>query len=277
MTDVREAIAKSVDFEKSERLVIRRLESLQNPADLVNFVHKYTVFNGCFAGGVAGLAGRIHMMDSVFRHSGTAISACSGVASVIASHVFFAAEDEYSDRDTEARITHRQLGQTFLLGVLDYFEVDHTGFDQMFPLDADFGQLLADIRAAYLLPCSAVTEHDIFAAMGFHIGAELLADREFNIIDKFLHLHYPGLTAYLEAYTTPQNPIPAYQWVSLHTFVEEEHLEHAYLAAEVAFAHYAGDLSEEAIMARTIQGFRSFLDVQAAFYHNSEMKPTDTL
>lgn len=268
MQDIRRALIEFVDFEASDKLVAQYLESLHTPLDLMRFSQTYTIFNGCFAGGVASLAGRVHIQDKIFQNTAIPLKACSDFGSVIASHIFFAAIDEYIDRDTQLSITHRQLAQDFLIGMLKYFNLEPSRFAEMSPIDADLDGLLSAVKASYLMSQSNATDQELFSAMGFHIAAELLADREFNIIDKYLHQNQNELTQYLKTYKSGQTSLPAYQWIGLHTFVEEEHLDHAYLAAELALSHYVGELSSDVLFHSITLGLNKFISIQRALYNN---------
>lgn len=141
MNDIRDAVIKSVDFQASDQLVVRHLRSMHTPIALALFSQCYTVFNGCFAGGVASLAGRIHILDHLFQDTEVPIKSCSDFSSTIAAHVFFAAIDEYLDRETQLSVTHRQLAQDFLLGMLTYFQIDPSDFNTSFPIDRDLDYL----------------------------------------------------------------------------------------------------------------------------------------
>ncbi|MBW2313586.1 MAG: hypothetical protein JRH10_05280 [Deltaproteobacteria bacterium] len=111
------------------------LRELRSSKDLVRFIHRYTVFNGNFAGGVANLAGAFHVRQDLFRDAHEAIGACADRSARIASYIFFAAEDEYSDRDDRSRITHRDLGQSVLKGSVEFLGLDTPDFDERFPLN----------------------------------------------------------------------------------------------------------------------------------------------
>jgi hypothetical protein len=60
--------------------------------DIMRFTHRYTVFNGNFAGGVAALTGLVHIKQLLFRDPAESIEACADRSAEIASQVFFAAE-----------------------------------------------------------------------------------------------------------------------------------------------------------------------------------------
>ena len=109
--DIKEDIKSQLTSRGSKHYLNGVLHGIDDKDKLINFLHRYTIFNGDFAGGVSNLAGAFHIRGDLFSQSHEPISSCSDVSAQIASHIFFAAEDEYACRYNKERVTHRCLGQ----------------------------------------------------------------------------------------------------------------------------------------------------------------------
>jgi len=188
-------------------------------------------------------------------------------SSEIATEIYFAAEDEYADRQFKLRVTHRQLAQELLKAILDYFKIDHSNFPKLFPLNKKTNEAIKKVREGYCLNREN-TEDNLFNGLGFHIGSELLADQEFNLIDQFLRDNDSDLVKFLENKKTKFDDIKSYRWISLHTVVELEHLDHAFVAAERAIKYYKGKKSVEEVHRLIIEGFLNFAKLQKDFFGN---------
>jgi hypothetical protein len=243
------------------------LTQIASNVQLINFLHRYSVFNGDFAGGVASLAGAFHVRRDLFRDSAEKLIHCADRSSEIASYIFFAAEDEYADRYTSRRVTHRQLGQILLKETALYFNVDLDTFDQTFVMNPEIDVVLEKVIEGYRVNTKN-SEEDIFRALGFHIGSELLADQEFRLIDRFLTIRYQGLVEHLTNTQTPYGT-DAYRWISLHTKVEVEHFDHAITAAQKAKDYYCGKAhTKQEVEDMILEGFVNFGQLQRRFFYN---------
>lgn len=267
MSSLNAEIHKILETSGSKRFLEAILATVAVETELVRFMHRYTVFNGNFAGGVASLAGAFHIRQDLFRDPAVMPRHCSDRSADIASYIYFAAEDEYADRFTGSRITHRGLAQALLSETISFCKVDPDAFDATFRLHDRFDGFLAEVVKGYRIN-SVQSEDDLFDALGFHIGSELLADQEFNIIDTFLTRNYPSLVRHLKATKTIHGP-EAYRWISLHTAVEVEHFQNAITAAEKAITYYCGtEHTQPDVRQLIVGGFRKFSDFQHRFFHD---------
>jgi hypothetical protein len=244
------------------------LQGIGTDEDLVSFVHRFTVFCGDFAGGVANLVGALHVRWDLFRDSSEEVFHCADRGAEIASHVFFAAEDEYADRLTGARVTHRQLAQMLLREIMRYVGMSASVLNRGDNVADDMAAIIDDIKRGYLLGAS-YSDDELFSALGFHIGAEWLADKEFRAIDRFLARRHPALREHLKATEVLQG-MSAYHWIGLHTLVEKEHLEHGVVAAKKAICYYQGQLSRAELENLVMHGFRAFGCLQRRFFASSQ-------
>lgn len=266
MSDIRDKIFAASENFGSKKFLGLILEKINSKEQVINFIHRYTVFNGDFAGGVANLAGEFHIRGDIFKGDLNTDS-INDKGSEIATEIYFAAEDEYADRQFKVRVTHRQLAQELLRAVIDYFKIEHNDFPRLFLLNKKTNEVILRVREGYCLN-KENTEDDLFRGLGFHIGSELLADQEFNLIDKFLRGNYSGLVKFLENKKSNFDNIKSYRWISLHTVVEIEHLDHAFIAAERTVMYYKGKKSKEDVEKLILEGFLNFAKLQKDFFDN---------
>jgi len=266
MSDIRDKIHAATENFGSKIFLGSILRKISSKRQVINFIHRYSVFNGDFAGGVANLAGEFHIRGDIFKGDSN-IDSINDRGSKIATEIYFAAEDEYADRQFKLRITHRQLAQELLKAVLDYFKVNHNNFQKLFPLNKKTNDVIKKVREGYCLNMKSI-EDDLLRGLGFHIGSELLADQEFNLIDRFLRDNYPDLVKFLEDKNIGHGDIKSYRWISLHTVVEVEHLDHAFVAAERTMKYYKGKKSRKEVQRLIIEGFLNFAKLQKDFFSN---------
>ncbi|MBI3458718.1 hypothetical protein HY061_00435 [Candidatus Azambacteria bacterium] len=266
MSDIRNKIYIASENFSSKKFLGSILEKISSEKQIIDFTHRYSVFNGDFAGGVANLAGEFHIRGDIFKGDSD-IDSINDRSSEIATEIYFAAEDEYADRKFKLRITHRQLAQELLKAVLDYFKIDNASFQRLFPLNEKTKDVIKKVREGYCLNKES-SEDDLFRGLGFHIGSELLADQEFNLLDQFLRDNYSDLVKFLENKNTNFDDIKSYRWISLHMVVELEHLSRAFIAAERAIKYYKGKKSEKEVQGLIVKGFLNFAKLQKDFFSN---------
>ena len=255
--DLREELSRLTSSLGHADLVRQTLERIASQDELVRFIQRYTLFNGNFAGGVANLAGTLHVRQELFRDRSEPVAACSDRSARIASSIFFAAEDEYADREDRKRITHRDLGQSVLRHTIGYFDLDGASFDGRFPLNRSTRDALALVFDGYCISPASRSEDGLFRGLGFHIASETSADEEFNAIDPYLRRSHPGLVEHLTAARTHLGH-SVYSWFDQHTKVEVEHHEHAVEAAVSALHFYSGSASLDHLRATILDGVRLF-------------------
>ena len=92
------------------------------PPHLLSVVARYIQFNSAFGPGLANLAGEIAARQGLFQDKDEPVRILADRAAEVAADFFYAAVDEFDDRATPWRDTHRTLAQaTSRHGhVLDY-------------------------------------------------------------------------------------------------------------------------------------------------------------
>jgi hypothetical protein len=243
----RAELEKLCSFPEAERSVERALEeACRAPERMVRFLGRYATWNGWFGSGVAALAGKIGRSRTLFADASEPVSALADRSVLVGSYFFDAARDEFDDRDTAHRDTHRCLAQAMLKGVLVHTARSDPRFD-----DAEFvNRFLAAplwlqaLGARVAQSYGAGTPDDgaaVFRAMGYHLGSEVLADKEFSSIDRTLRERQPELVAFLSGYKAriAGEEHVSYQWLRIHSGhgggVEADHFEWATRGARLAF------------------------------------------
>jgi hypothetical protein len=184
----------------------------------------------------------------------------------VAADVFFAAVDEFDDRATEHRDTHRSLAQSTLKATGTFFGYEAAALAEVISLNPATEEVIAAMRQGYGVG-RPLDETALFQALGFHMGSEVLADEEFHHLDDFLRGRYPELVAYLENTTVFINGEhhAAYFWVRIHTSVEADHFAYAVKGANKALRFYAGTRSVSEVKEDILKGIGQFAGVQARF------------
>lgn len=246
------------------------------PQQLLPFMARYAAWNALFGSGVASLAGKIGRCRGVFSSSNQKISAIADRSVYVASYFFDAARDEFDDRETLHRDTHRCLAQATLQGMIDYFRTvgqisgDDPAVDALLAEPEWLKALSQRIAIGYGL-ASGELSAALFRSMGYHLGSELLADREFSLIDEFFNQRQIELKKFLRQHTveiagTAHN---AYQWINLHSGhgsgVEADHFNWAVKGVNKGFQFTAPEL--HTMLRRQVHlGFMDFVQDHTEFF-----------
>lgn len=225
---------------------------------LVQILAQYTQFNSIFGSGVANLAGEIAARPDIFKERNEPIRLIADRSCDVAAAVFFAAIEEFAPRKN-----HRRMAQELLRETLIFFELTQeagaTGSKSLLEIRSCTQKAIQAVAHGYCLN-RTVADADLFRGVGFHIGSELLADLEFNILHNFLLNNRGGeLVSYLKEKK-------AYTWVAVHTTVETEHFEAAVESAELALKYYTGEQSEAYMW--ILEGVKEFASIQSGFMND---------
>lgn len=251
-----------VDFESVEERVRKRISLLSNGPDLLRFFVHYASWNGYFANGVSALTSLVGNSRELFREAGFA-RAVADRSNYIASFFFDAARDEYDDHINPLRDSHRCMAQASLLSMQRFFGLGDELLNEEEPaeLSAVNDAVLAGYTGRACADSGKVAQ--AFAAIGYHLGSELLADREFSLIDEYLRQHHSELVQHLmrSSVVLAGGPHRCYAWVGVHSGhgsgVEADHFEHALQGARCALDYLASGSATQATDA-LVAGFRAF-------------------
>jgi hypothetical protein len=265
------------DFGATHQQVERTVQNAAaHAASLVRFLGRYASWNGYFGSGVAALAGKIGRSRGLFRDPSEPVVAVADRSVHVASFFFDAARDEFDDRDTVHRDTHRCLAQAMLKGVLGYA----SRIDDVWRSAAQVNVLLAEplwlkaLQDRVAVGYGAGTPDDlasVFRSMGYHLGSEVLADQEFSLIDRTLKAAAPELVAFLEAtrVSIAGQEHLAWSWIRIHSGhggkAEAEHFAWAVQGVERAF-RYVEPAFHADLERQVIGGFRDFARDHGEFF-----------
>jgi len=251
---------------RGNELLRSALESTRDAAHLLSVLGRYIQFNSAFGAGLANLAGEIAARQGLFRDAAEPVAILADRAAEVGADFFYAAVDEFDDRATAWRDTHRTLAQATLKGMGSYFGYRPEQLNGVIRLNAATQRAMAQVWEGYGVGARLEDER-LFQAMGFHTGSEILADQEFVIIDGILRKARPELVAHLSQMKVPilGEQHNAYYWIRIHTGVEAEHFDAALKGVNNALRFYAGELSTTVVKNSILEGFGHFARVQGEF------------
>ena len=236
------------------------------PPHFLSVFARYIQFNSAFGPGLANLAGEIAARQGLFRDREEVVTLLADRASEVAADFFYAAVDEFDDRATPWRDTHRTLAQATLKGMGAFFGYTPAQLNDVLRVNAATETAMARVWDGYGVG-ARLEDARLFRAMGFHTGSEILADQEFVVLDATLRAGRPDLVKALEGTKVPLlgQRHDAYYWVRIHTGVEAEHFDAALKGVNNALAFYVGAERPETVKAWILEGFRGFAGVQGEF------------
>ena len=242
------------------------VEGAASPGALLSVVGRYVQFNSAFGPGLANLAGEIAARQELFRDPDEPLRVVADRAAEVASDFFYAAIDEFDDRLTPWRDTHRTLAQATLKGLGTCFGYSDAQLNDVVKINPATRAAMEAVWEGYGIG-ARLDEPRLFSGMGFHTGSEILADQEFVLIDRHLRQRRADLVRSLEALRVPilGQQHNAYCWIRIHTGVEAEHFDAALKGVNNALRFYAGAQEPEAVKRNILAGFSHFAAVQSAF------------
>src|ERR1700730_13705468 len=251
---------------KGNRLFASALEQTIGNDQLLRLLSRYIFFNSVFGSGVANLAGEIASRQDLFRDADETIDIAADRSVEVAAEIFFAAIDEFGGNSSIRRSTHRSLAQATLKAVGSFFRLSAAELNKVARPSASTQLALREVRDGYRIN-QTVDEPKLFRGIGFHIGSEVLADQELNMLDKFLRANYPTLVEYLRKTKVLINGAEngSYVWIQVHTSVEADHFNAAVAGANLALRYYAGTEKQACIKSWILQGIKEFGRTQTEF------------
>jgi hypothetical protein len=266
-----------VNFGAHERMVHEAIATaLADPLQRLRFLGRYTSWNGLFGSGVAALAGKIGRSRRLFLDPDEPVLALADRSVYVGSFFFDAARDEFDDHESVHRDTHRCLAQATLKGLLEIESAhvpalaDHRGVNRLLA-EPDWLQDL-NVRVAQGYGVGSADDLPaIFHAIGYHLGSELLADREFSIIDESLRHAAADLVQQLlmKRVSIAGQEHVAYHWIAIHSghggAAEADHFEWATQGARLAL-RFTSESDHGALKQKLTQGFIAFANDHRRFF-----------
>jgi hypothetical protein len=240
-----------------------------NPVKLYYFMQRYAYFNS-FAGSlVARLSSAIGISYQLFRDPQEGNIDQSDRGLEIAAKVFAATVDEHNDGGQ--KVPHRTLAQVTLKAIADYAQLGTPQCNHIAQTPDWMQGVITDLIAGYQ---GKIDDLEALAtAVGFHIGSELLADREYSLIDKVIRYSHrqQGFDAWLQGKQVEigGKRMSPWYWIVVHgkhndTGVEAEHCDFAIEALNL-MAQYSS-VSPEQIFKWASKGFLDFANVQQRLF-----------
>ena len=246
---------------KNDQNVENTLLKVQTPEQLLTFCVRYVNLNGSFAGFVSSLAGAVHLQNDMFIDT-SAPALLADRSSLIASNIFFAAEDEYApDHDRTLRITHRQLAQEFLQATFEFFGRDIYNWQNNYPYNA----YIQDYCKQNYLCGFPATHEGVLKGLGFHVASEIMASFEYHTINAHFTKQFPEYAQKLRSIKGASGA-PCLLWIYSHSSLEEEHGNYGFIAIKQALEWYQGPLSQEKAFNYVVEGFTNFAKMQYEFF-----------
>lgn len=262
------------DFAASKALVEQALgRAMRSNKGLVRFFARYTSWNGFFGSGVAALAAKCGRSRKVFLDRTQDIEQLADRSVFVGSFFFDAARDEFDDRDTVHRDTHRCLAQATLSGLIEYSRLSDAAEINALLDDPIWLEALHERVAAGYGARSADTPAAIFRAMGYHLGSEVLADEEFSLIHTAMEQSNPELVTWLDAHEVEiaGQSHNAWYWVKIHSGhgggVEADHFAWAVKGVRRGFQFSDPRLHPE-LKKQVFLGFADFARDHEEFFSN---------
>jgi hypothetical protein len=246
--------------------------AMKDPRAFYLFMQRYVHFNGYAGSLVARLASSIGLSRDLFNNAdcNTIDEADRGME--IAAKVIAATIDEHADQGAKY-VPHRTLAQATLKAVGNYAKLSEAERNELAVAPGWMVKVLEDLFKGYQgVPGDAPA---LIRAMGFHAASEILADREYALIDKVVRYDNrgKGFDAYLRSndgkVKVNDRQFSAWYWIVIHgkhqgSGVEAEHFEFALEAIDLA-AKYRPE-SAQKIREYALQGFTDFANIQQRLF-----------
>lgn len=276
MNHVTEADLRSrYDATHTEAKVLAAVEAAVSAGgvSLLTFLGRFISWNGGFGAGVAGLAAKIGRSRSLLVDPTEPIAACADRSMHVASYFFDAARDEYDDGSTPHRDAHRTLAQATLKGLAEWFDLGAD--DLLLTYDTPLWLIGLENRTQQGYGYGSADDlPSIFRAMGFHLGSELLADREFSVLDQTLRERHPDMVRFLlrDREDIAGHKHAAYHWIAVHSGqgggVEVDHFGWALQGVNEAF-RYVAPRHHAYLREQVLEGFDEFARCHGEFFQRA--------
>src|SRR5258708_11668383 len=172
------------------------VEGAGPPPHLLSVIARYIQFNSAFGPGLANLAGEIAARQGLFQDPEEVVRILADRAAEVEADFFYAAVDEFDDRATPWRDTHRTLAQATLKGMGSFFGYTPAQLNDVLHVNPATEDAMDLVWEGYGVG-AGLEEARLFRAMGFHTGSEILADQEFVVLDKTRAAPPPAMGAAL--------------------------------------------------------------------------------
>ncbi len=246
--------------------------AVRDPRAMYVFMQRYVHFNGYAGSLVARLASSIGLSRDLFNNPDCGVIDEADRGMEIAAKVIAATIDEHADEGAKY-VPHRTLAQATLKAVGNYAGLTETERNEIAVTPDWMVGVLDDLFRGYQgVPGNSAS---LIRSMGFHVASEILADREYALIDKVVRYDNrgKGFDAYLRTsdgkVKINDRQFSAWYWIVIHgnhqgSGVEVEHFECALEALNMAAAYRPE--SAQQIREYALEGFSAFAEIQQRLF-----------
>jgi hypothetical protein len=241
-----------------------------DPVALYYFMQRYAYFNSYAGSLVARLASSIGISYQLFRQEGVSVVEQSDRGMEIAAKVFAATVDEHADAGA-SQVPHRTLAHATLKAVGDYAQLSDVELNLIAQTPDWLNDIVTDTLNGYQGQIGDMEA--LVTALGFHIGSEMLADREYSLIDKVVRYTNRGVgfDDWLKGKHVDigGKSLSPWYWIVIHgkhnsSGVEAEHCQYAVDAMNLV-AQYSSE-SNDTILKWASKGFLNFAQLQQRLF-----------
>jgi hypothetical protein len=126
----------------------RAVDGAGTPPHLLSVIARYIQFNSAFGPGLANLAGEIAARQGLFQDKDEPVHILADRAAEVAADFFYAAVDEFDDRATPWRDTHRTLAQATLKGMGTFFGYTPVQLNDVLHVNPATEEVIAEVASA---------------------------------------------------------------------------------------------------------------------------------
>lgn len=251
------------DLSKLENTVERTCKiAVEDPKVLYLFMQRYAYFNSYAGALVARLASAIGLSRDLFNDSSYVVADEADRGLEIAQKVIAAGD-----------LDHRALAQDTLKAIADYAELTPRERNQISIVPPWLKAIVNELIEGYQGTPGDVAS--MIRGMGFHAASEIMADREYTLIDKVVRLDNKGkgFDAYLEKLKqeaeAKEQEFTAWNWVGIHAThnasgAEAEHFDLALEALDL-MAQFRPEPKQQ-LKEWVCQGFLNFVDIEQRLF-----------
>src|SRR5438093_870025 len=145
------------------------VEGAGPPPRLLSVIARYIQFNSAFGPGLANLAGEIAARQGLFQDPEEVVRILADRAAEVAADFFYAAVDEFDDRATPWRDTHRTLAQATLKGMGSFFGYSDEQLNDVVRINEATRRAMERVWEGYGIGARLEAPR-LFSGMGFHTG-----------------------------------------------------------------------------------------------------------
>ncbi len=229
---------------------------------LLLFMGRFFQYASAFSVGQTALAGQVAARKDLFSCPGE-VGVFADASMAVGSGIFRGAIDEFGDREIAGSPSHRALALATLKGMARFFQYDLERLSDRIRSHAPTQNAIREVLRCYGVNV-VIDEADLFRAIGFHLGTEILGEDENRILDDFFCTSQADLMAFLGQNSVEINgaSVPANLWFKRHIVAEADHFDAGIDAANLAFEYYSGGEARTRLLQWMLEGARRVATLQ---------------